>query len=223
MRRTSFRRLWSAGTGASATFAGKLSSPPGCSASCTDAAIDALRSRKRWRAHAQAFAREDPEAPHQEVLAELGKSSARFEAREHLAFCFSCVGRSLEPEIAASILLREVFGYTNREAANICEVSESLFRHRLAAGRASMRETFQGLCGLVAKDGVCHQCSGLRAASPPSQRGRELPVLSDDPDQGWKERLEHVRDADLENGTSKVLHELMFRAVRDVERRAEGP
>jgi DNA-directed RNA polymerase specialized sigma24 family protein len=43
---------------------------------------------------------------------------------------FSCVGRSLEPEQQAAIVLREVIDYTNREAADVVGVSEAVSAKR---------------------------------------------------------------------------------------------
>lgn len=80
-----------------------------------------------------------------------------FDVREHIAFCFTCVGRSLPPEQQAAIVLREVFEYSNREAARIAGVTESVLRHHLSAGRKSMKETYDGLCALVGKQGMCRQ------------------------------------------------------------------
>ncbi|MBV1858024.1 MAG: RNA polymerase sigma factor, partial [Nannocystaceae bacterium] len=116
----------------------------------TRCCLDHLRTRRRWRWDAQHYARVDPDVPHDEVLEMLAKPGAVYDAREHLAFCFSCVGRSLSSEEAAALLLREVFQFSNREAATICDVSESVLRHRLSAARHAMQDAYDGLCGLVA-------------------------------------------------------------------------
>ena len=187
----------------------------------TRCCLDHLRARRRWRWDAQAHTRADPDAPHRQIRAQLQRPEAQFEAREHIAFCFSCVSRSLSPEEAAAIFLREVFGFRNREAARICGVSESVFRHRLSAGRQAMKDAFEDLCGLVNKRGVCHQCAGLRQHAPPAQRGAPLPTLADeDRERSYQRRLRVIQDAELETGGSAELHRLMFRAVAAVERAA---
>ncbi|MCA9688503.1 MAG: RNA polymerase sigma factor [Nannocystaceae bacterium] len=189
----------------------------------TRVCIDQLRARRRWRWDAQHHARVDPHAPHHDVLERLQAQDGGFEAREHIAFCFSCVSRSLPPEEAAALLLREVFGYSNREAARICGVSESVLRHRLSAGRLSLQDAFAGLCGLVRKEGVCYQCEGLRDQAPAARQGSPLPDLGGDGDSSLRRRLAIVRDADLEGGRAAALHRLMFRAVADTEARAGRP
>lgn len=188
----------------------------------TRVCIDQLRARQRWRWDAQAQARADPSGPHHAVLGQLQAPDAGFEAREHIAFCFSCVSRSLPPEESAAILLREVFGFRNKEAARICGVSESVLRHRLSAGRAAMQDTFEGLCGLVSKAGVCYQCEGLRDHTPQERRGDPPPDLSGEREASFVRRLAIVRDADLEQGRAAALHRLMFRAVADTEARARA-
>ncbi len=186
----------------------------------TRVCIDQLRARQRWRPDAQHHARVDPQGPHHEVLTQLRTPDAVFEAREHIAFCFSCVSRSLPPEESAAVLLREVFGFGNREAAKICGVSESVLRHRLSAGRTAMQDTFADLCGLVNKQGVCYQCEGLRDRAPSSQRGGPIPVLAaDGAEASYQRRLTIVKQADLHGGETAPLHRLMFRAMDAIEQR----
>ncbi|MCA9713320.1 MAG: RNA polymerase sigma factor [Myxococcales bacterium] len=203
-----------------ASFRGDASFSTWLFAILTRRCLDHLNARRRWRRDAQAHTRESPDAPHHRVGAELRRPEARFEAREHIAFCFSCVSRSLPPEEAAAIFLREVFGFKNREAARVCGVSESVLRHRLSAGRQAMQDAFDDLCGLVNKRGVCHQCAGLRDHAPAENRGAPPPDLSGARDDAYRRRLTIVQDADLESGSSAALHRLMFRAVDAVERAA---
>lgn len=183
----------------------------------TRCCLDHLRARRRWRWDAQHHTRVDDDAPHDAVLDTLARPGAVYDAREHLAFCFSCVGCSLSPEEAAALLLREVFEFSNKDAASICGVSESVLRHRLSAARQAMQDAFDGLCGLVAKTGVCHQCKGLRDSAPVENQGPPLPSLPEERDGRWRVRLKVVREADLLEGTSAELHRLMFRAVARVE------
>ncbi len=186
----------------------------------TRVCLDRLRHRQRWRWDAQELTRRDDEAPHDSVRALLRDPRAAFDVNEHIAYCFSCVSRSLPPEEAAALLLREVFGFGNREAARICGVSESVLRHRLSAGRNAMKDTFERLCALVNKQGVCYQCRGLReqAANP----GGDLPEMPTGRDESLRRRLHIVRDADLTGGVSAELHALMFRAVGESELRRDG-
>ena len=175
--------------------------------------LDHLRARRRWRWDAQDHARRNPDGPHDAVTDQLAAPETSFEAREHIAFCFSCVSRSLPGEEAAAVFLRDVFSFSNKEAARICGISESVLRHRLSAGRQSMQDAFEGLCGLVSKSGVCYQCAGLRQATPPAQRGPAPPELPGPAEDSYRLRLSVIQGADLEGGRSSDLHRLMFRII----------
>ena len=184
----------------------------------TRTCLDQLRQRRRYTWDAQVAAKQSPDVDHRPLIAELRREDAMYDAREHLAFCFSCVGRTISPEESAAVLLKEVMGFTNREAAKVCGTSESVHRHRLSAGRRAMRDVFDDLCGLVSKKGVCYQCSELRDKAR-SQRGGG-PELSGDREGAFDSRVAVARDADLADGASAALHRIMFRAVRQVGEQA---
>jgi RNA polymerase sigma-70 factor (ECF subfamily) len=195
----------------------------------THVSLDHLRKKKRWRVDTQlegeARARANPERM-AEVAAMMARPEFSFEIREHIAFCFSCLARSLEPERQAALFLKEVIGFTAAEGASILGCSEPQFRHSLAAARSSMTEAYEGMCQLINKTGACWQCRGLRELAPPSNRGPDLvrievkPGIRVTPESLFEARLDIVRAADLEEGRSRKLHEDFFDAVsRAVEGR----
>src|SRR5580698_6929857 len=143
----------------------------------THVCLDHLRKRKRWRVEAQCLGEEeataDPERIEQ-IVGVMHDPEFRFEIREHIAFCFSCISRTLPPEEQAAVMLKEVLGFTSEEAANILSVSEPVFRHRLAAARAKMAEDYDGLCALINKSGICHQCRALREIAGEGHNGADL-------------------------------------------------
>src|ERR1700730_4363867 len=116
-------------------------------------------------------------------------------------------------------MLKEVLGFTATEAAGILGVSEPVFRHRLAAARATMIEDYEGLCALINKTGVCHQCRGLREIASEEHRGPDLvqievgPGVAVSPENLFDARLAIVRDADLEDGRTRAMHDVFFRQV----------
>ena len=186
----------------------------------TRLAIDHLRDRKRWRERAQVmFAAACLES--EEVGAAVGAAMSdpdfTYDANEHIAYCFTCVGRTLEPEAQAALVLREVLGASNDEAAEALGVTRSVLRHRLAEARQAMQTTYAGLCALVNKQGVCWQCSGLRAAMPEGRGGPEAPDAVD-----WKRRLTIVREADLDRGAAQALHDVFFRHTETQEQNRLG-
>jgi RNA polymerase sigma-70 factor, ECF subfamily len=150
-----------------------------------------------------------------------------FEIKEHIAFCFSCIARTLPPEEQSALMLREVFGFTNEEAARINDVSEPVLRHRLASARSAMAGHYEGLCQLINKTGRCYQCAGLREFSP--HKGEDLvqitPAPGEKPAAEWllDGRIAIVREADLEEGRSRAMHDLFYSALskREEERNME--
>lgn len=183
----------------------------------TRLAIDHLRRRKRWRAHAQvahANACLTDEGLRGEVIGVVSDPSYAFDVKEHISYCLVCVGRSLPPEEHAAFVLRDVLDQSTREAAAALDVSQSVLRHRLSAARARMTATFDGLCALVNKQGVCYQCAGLRDFASPERKGDEPPALPD-----LRTRCRHAREGDLD-GTLRNLHGLFFRQTEAIEEAA---
>src|ERR1700733_14810732 len=132
-------------------------------------ALDCLRQRKRWREEAQWFGEQELDSNPDEVeklAAIMGEPDFRYEVKEHIAFCFTCIGRTLDPTEEAALLLREVFEFSNAEAARMLDLSEPAFRHRLSSARQQMTTSFEGLCQLINKTGRCYQCVTLRDFAP---------------------------------------------------------
>lgn len=185
----------------------------------THVCLDHLRNRKRWRTEAQLYGeREADSSPeYREQIADvLSRPDFVYEVREHIAFCFSCIGRTLAPDQQAAIMLREVLGFSNQESAAMLELSEPVFRHRLSAARATMISTYEGLCQLINKTGVCWQCRGLREFTPEAHRGADLvqievaPGLSVTQENLFDSRLKIVREADLAEGATRAMHDLFY-------------
>lgn len=167
----------------------------------TRTAIDHLRSRKRFRVQVMIDACD--EHGRESMGHAFADPSVSFDVHEHVAFCFGCVGRTLEPEEGAALVLREVFGLANEESASACGVTESVFRHRLSSARSAMTREYESLCALVNKSGPCHQCKTLREVAPEGQKGPELPAEGLD----LNERIRITREA-LNEGTA-------YAALRD--------
>ncbi len=183
-------------------------------------AIDHLRKKKRWRVEAQiVYSNECVKSPElqAEVIGVISDPAFTYEVEEHIAYCFTCVARSLPPEEQAALVLREVMGMSSREAADALGVSDSVLRHRLASARKHMETSYEGLCSLVNKLGACYQCKGLRDATPASRRGRDVAQLRD-----MDERLDIVRNANIDDGASQAMHDLFWRRTDELEERGCG-
>jgi RNA polymerase sigma-70 factor (ECF subfamily) len=185
----------------------------------THACLDHLRKRKRWRAEAQLIGEREATANPENIVhlrALMAGPGFTYETREHIAFCFSCIARTLEPEEQAAVMLKEVLEFTNQEAAAILRLSEPVFRHRLSDARAKMTQAFDGLCALINKAGVCYQCQGLREIAPENHRGPDLvqievaPGMSVTPDTLFDARAAIARSADLADGTTRAMHDMFY-------------
>jgi RNA polymerase sigma-70 factor (ECF subfamily) len=185
----------------------------------THACLDHLRKRKRWRVEAQLIGEREATANPENIVhlrALMAGPGFTYETREHIAFCFSCIARTLEPEEQAAVMLKEVLEFTNQEAAAILRLSEPVFRHRLSDARAKMTKAFDGLCALINKAGVCYQCQGLREIAPENHRGPDLvqievaPGMSVTPDTLFDARAAIARSADLAGGTTRAMHDMFY-------------
>ncbi len=193
------------------------------------ACIDHLRAQKRWRPYAGSYAEQEcagsPEM-RQEILDLVADPGFSFDAHEHIAACFTCVSRSLPPLQEAALVLREIFEYSNQEAADALGVTEPVLRNHLTAARLSMQATYEGLCALVNKQGICHQCAGFRNATTRGDKGPPVTPIGadgDGPEARFRVRLQIVRASPFADGRSKKLHDLLFDRLRSLEAREGAP
>jgi len=181
-------------------------------------AIDFLRRQKRWRGEAQvAYANlcAGSEDLSDEVVSQYASPDFSYEVREHVSYCFSCVGRSLPPDEIAVLVLRDIAALSAREASNALGLSESVMRHRLATARASMQEQYEGLCALVSKTGICHQCKGLQMIAPEDKKGGPFPDV-----QSFAERCAVVRNC--QSTSMEALHNVFWRRTKEIEEKGLG-
>jgi len=193
----------------------------------THVCLDHLRRKRRWRVEAQLYGQYETEAD-ETAVERLGtllhSPDFVFEMREHIAFCFSCISRTLEPEEQAAMMLREVLGFSNQEAAGMLEISEPVFRHRLSAARAKMIGSYEGLCQLINKSGVCWQCRGLHEFAGPGHNSQLVqievaPGVEISPESLFNARLKIVSEANFPDSRTRTMHDDFFEGLT---RREEG-
>jgi hypothetical protein len=123
-------------------------------------------------------------------------TAGAFELREHIHFCFTCIGKSLPIDQQLAILLKEVFDFTIGDITSILEMSAGTVKHALLRARKTMRDVFDERCALINKAGVCHQCSELNGIFNPKQDFQEQKLktgLHDDLPDTEKEHLFELR------------------------------
>ena len=148
-------------------------------------------------------------------MAQYGNPEFAYEVREHISYCFTCVGRSLPPDELAALVLRDVIDMSARDASTALNVSDSVLRHRLAAARKSMQDRYDGLCSLVSKTGVCYQCKGLQMIAPEDRKGGPVPDLDD-----FEARCAVVRGSD--SVSMEDLHNVFWRRTKEIEEAGIG-
>ena len=202
-------------------FDGRSSFSTWLIAIATHCAIDHLRGQKRWRRESQiAYANTcaNSDELQTEFMTPMMEPEFTFDAKEHIAYCFVCIGRSLPPDEQAALVLRDVMEFSNREASNVLGVSDSVLRHRLAAARAQLEGRYDGLCALVSKTGMCHQCKGLGlAAEAVGSKRAALPDID-----SMAERIEIIRSVDPGKRRNFKLHDVFFRRCKTIEDQGTG-
>lgn len=170
----------------------------------TNLAFDELRRHSTWRESMIMDIRDSAEADHalvQQSLAMAGTPETKAIAREHLVACFACTLRNLPERKAASLLLKEVHGFSVEEVANLIGSSVTQVKNWLQEARAYMNERYGLTCALISKDGICHQCveldgffaanqgSPLAADTTLDARIRIAAEFKDRPWGAWHERI----------------------------------
>ena len=123
--------------------------------------------------------------------------------------------------LEAALVLRDVYEYSNEEAAKSLGLDLGTLRHRLASARETMMRRYDRLCSLVSKEGVCYQCEGLRQAAPADRQGDEprgaLPGAASTRDERWKRRLEVLRDPRADGERTRAMHDVLARQLDALE------
>lgn len=171
-------------------------------------AIDLLRSKKSWPENVTDICKEEAlgnkqffqEAMHIRQTSPQGN----FEIKEHIAFCFTCLAKSLPMEGNLVILLKEVYGFKVKEIAQIAQLSEAMVKYHLYVSRQKMIEIFDHRCSLINKQGICHQCTELNGIFNPKQKAQEELV-----------KIEMAREA--ENRNNKELFDLRMKILRELD------
>jgi len=159
------------------SFRMQSSVPTWLFAIATNLAKDNLRARKRWVEHVTDVTREaalgNASFLHEALNIRSTSPQGQFEIREHIAFCFTCVAKSLPLEHQVTLLLKEVYEFKVAEIALIIDTTEAMVKYYLRESRSKMIEIFDGRCSLINKQGACHQCSELNGLFNPKQNFQE--------------------------------------------------
>lgn len=190
------------------SFIGESSLKTWVFAVASNLAKDLLRAKKRWPENVTDICREAALA-NRDFLGEMMQirmtsPQGDFEIKEHIVFCFTCVGKSLPIEQQIALLLKDVYHFSVKEIAEITTVSDSDVKNYLHHGRKKMVTIFDHRCSLINKEGICHQCTELNGIFNPKQNAQEELM-----------KIKMVKDA---TDTSKEkLFELRTQIVEEID------
>lgn len=206
------------------TFEGKSSLKTWIFAIASNLAKDLLKSKKRWPENVTDICREEalnePSMFAKSMFIRNNSPQGNFEIKEHIAFCFTCISKSLPLEQHLCILLKEVYDFSLKEVATILQVTEQMVKYYLHTGRSKMIEIFDGRCALINQNGICHQCTEINGIFNPKQNAQEELMkikMVKEAKKGEKQhlfdlRMEVVAGIDpFESGAAELqLHHLEF-------------
>lgn len=196
----------------------------------TNLARDHFRARRRWREDTQDRCRTSTQASPEKVatMRRLVDNSPaeKYEFKEHIDYCFTCLAKTLEIEQQVALILKNVYHFKVSEIMEILQRSEGQTKHALAEARRTMTDIFDRRCALVNQNGVCYQCSEMNGFVNPKQdaRARVLQLkLFREADKGAsKDRLfdvraELVQSIDPLNAPGAEVHAYMLELMDEEE------
>ncbi len=190
------------------TFKGESTIKTWVFAIASNLALDFLKSKKRWPENTTDICKEaamqNQQFFQEAMLIRQTSPQGQFEIKEHIAFCFTCVSKSLPLEQQLTLLLKEVYEFKVKEIASILNQTEAMIKYYLHTSRRKMIEIFDHRCSLINKNGVCHQCTELNGIFNPKQNAEEEKV-----------KIQMVRDANNE-GKGKLL-DLRMKILQELD------
>jgi RNA polymerase sigma-70 factor, ECF subfamily len=190
------------------TFRGEASLKTWIFSIASNLARDLLRSKKRWPETVTDICREEALGNRQffQEAMQIREMSpqGKFEIKEHIVFCFTCVSKSLPLEQHLALLLKEVYGFKVTEITLILNQTEAMVKYYLHVSRSRMIEVFDNRCSLINKAGICYQCTELNGIFNPKQKAQEELV-----------KIEMARDA--ENKTKEELFDLRMKILQELD------
>jgi RNA polymerase sigma-70 factor (ECF subfamily) len=190
------------------SFRGESSLKTWVFAIASNLARDLLRAKKRWPENVTDICKEaalgNPHFFEEAMQIRQTSPQGHFELKEHVAFCFTCVAKSLPLEQQLTLLLREVYGFKIKEIAQIMAQTEAIVKYYLRVGRGKMIDIFDHRCSLITKQGICHQCTELNGIFNPKQDAQEALV-----------QIQMVRDA--ANEDKEALFDLRLKILQELD------
>lgn len=190
------------------TFRGDSSLKTWIFSIASNLAKDLLRSKKRWPENVTDICKEaalnNPQFFREAIHIRETSPQGKFEIKEHVALCFTCVSKSLPLEQQLALLLKEVYGFKVKEIAQIINQTDAMVKYYLHVGRSKMIEVFDNRCSLINKKGICYQCTELNGIFNPKQKEQEQLV-----------KIKMVKEAG--NKSKEELFDLRMKILQELD------
>ena len=171
-------------------------------------AKDLLKSKQRWPENVTDICKDAALGNRQffQEAMQIRQTSPQgnFEIKEHIAFCFTCVSKSLPLEGHLVLLLKEIYRFKVKEISQILQMSEAMVKYHLHVSRSKMIEIFDQRCSLINKQGICYQCTELNGIFNPKQKAQEELV-----------KIEMAREA--QNRSREELFDLRLQILQELD------
>jgi RNA polymerase sigma-70 factor (ECF subfamily) len=190
------------------TFRGESSLKTWVFSIASNLAKDLLKAKRRWPETVTDICKDAALGNRQffQEAMQIRQTSPQgnFEIKEHIAFCFTCVSKSLPLEGHLVLLLKEIYGFKVKEISQILQMSEAMVKYHLHVSRSKMIEIFDRRCSLINKQGICHQCTELNGIFNPKQKAQEELV-----------KIEMAREA--ETRSTDELFDLRVKILQELD------
>ncbi|MEM6845983.1 MAG: RNA polymerase sigma factor [Bacteroidota bacterium] len=159
------------------TFEGKSSLRTWVFQIATNLSYNYLKRQKRWTEdvseRAKSLVLENPSLRQNIIHVHETSPEARYDMKEHIDTCFSCIAKNLPIENQIVLILKDIYSFSVADISRIINTTEGVVKYLLQSGRKTMIDIFDRRCALVSKNGVCHQCSELNGWFNPKQNQQE--------------------------------------------------
>lgn len=143
----------------------------------THLAYNYLKKRNRWTADVSEQAKKlvlsNEKLRGAIVKVTETSTDARYDIKEHIDTCFTCISKNLPIENQIALMLKDVYDFSVNDIGLILDKTEGVVKYLLQDARKTMIDIFDSRCALISKNGVCNQCSELNGWFNPKQNQQE--------------------------------------------------
>ena len=132
--------------------------------------LNHLKREKKWDKNAQDTCRNaliNNEEARTKFLSGIDLIETKYDIKEHIDFCFTCLNKTLTIEQQVAFLLKDIYDFKVSEICDIMKLSLGKVKHLLANSRKTLIHLFDERCAITSKNGICHQCSELQGLFNP--------------------------------------------------------